>query len=75
MFTRDIFTNYDVDITVHKETEIRLTTDEDIIEIIHNIIELFEDNTENNELDNQIQKHLRNALQCINYYSVAKQLI
>lgn len=75
MFTRDIFTNYNVDITIHKDTEIRISTDNDIEEVLHNIIELFEDNTENNQIDNIIQQHLRDALFYINFYSTAKRMI
>lgn len=75
MFTKDIFTNYDVDITIHNDTEIRLSTDNDIEEIIHNLIELFEDNTENNQIDNIIQQHLKDVLFYINFYSTAKRMI
>ena len=75
MFTKDIFTNYDINITIHKNTEIRISTDNDIEEVLHNIIELFEDNTENNQIDNIIQQHLRDALFYINFYSTAKRMI
>ena len=75
MYTRNIFLNYDVDITLNNDIDITLHTDNDIEEILHNILELFEDNTENNLIDDIIMKHLKDAIFYINFYSTAKSMI
>lgn len=68
MFTKNIFINYDVEILLHNDTNILLQNDNDIAEVLHNIIELFEDNTANNKIDNKIQEHLHSALYLITHY-------
>ena len=75
MKTKSIFKNYNIEIELKHASAFTLNTDDDIENIIHSIIELFEDNTANNKIDDIIQEKLYDVLFFINNYDRLKQLL
>lgn len=65
---RKVFNNYDVEISLHSSADIILECDDDIVQVLSNLIELIEDNTEENAKTNRMLEHLSAVRREIVYY-------